>query len=81
MGGPCDMQQGKLRSQEYVNMAQSGILWNHDHTTYHAVIYMCFHGVLHRLGMEIHCKLWLLLKNYSFRGELNYRISEWYQRV
>ena len=81
MGGPCDMQQGKLRSQEYVNMAQSGILWNHDHTTYHAVVDVCSHGVLHWLRMVIHCKLWLLLKNYSFRGELNYRISEWDQRV
>ena len=33
------------------------------------------------LEMEIHCKLWLLLKNYSFRGELNCKISEWHQRV
>ena len=33
------------------------------------------------LEMEMPYELWLLLKNYSFRGELNCRISEWHQRV
>ena len=76
------MQRGKLRSQDCVNMAQSGTLGMMAIRLI-TQLYICvaMEVKLHWPGMEIHCKLWLLLKNYSFRGELNCRISEWHQRV
>ena len=62
---------------------QSGTLWYDGHTTYHAVIYIYVFpwSTALMLEMEIPYELWLLLKNYSFRGELNCRISEWHQLV